>query len=202
MKNVLIKTLAALAVASAVSTVALADPITGGITFGQTNSHGVDLTNIAPGVFTAAFSGAATTGGAGTFASTGIDAVSIATLTLFGASPSLLTSGDLPGPTDNGGNLWSFSDTGVNYWFQATTLSVTSAGDGWIVGGAGWFSDNAGDSTTLGTYELTFDAQGDLSSFSSASIVNVPDGGTTALLVGLGLLGLGVYARRSKLAKA
>jgi len=103
---------------------------------------------------------------------------------------------------------WTFNSVGevLNFWnvggfsFDLTTSSIfLQAGGDLIVKGTGWTSGNGFDAT-FGSWNFTSQnpaANGVFSfSASSAHVTSVPDGGTTAALLGAVLIGLGVIARR------
>jgi hypothetical protein len=98
--------------------------------------------------------------------------------------------------------LWSFatSDFG-SFSFVATTLSWSSGVGGSIdLSGSGWFMDSGGDwATSAGTWGLEIGSDG---SISFAAQTAIPDSGSTILLVGLGIVGLGLYASRKRLVRA
>jgi hypothetical protein len=99
--------------------------------------------------------------------------------------------------------------TGSQNATPVTTLGTYSGGSGGVFGGATLQNPglaNPGDPYTL-TETIVLTPTGDLgssNSFNSTLYVTTPDNGTTALLIGLGLagIGLGVIAQRRKLAKA
>jgi hypothetical protein len=209
MKNVLIKTLATVTVALAASSLASAVPITGGIAFSPTPlqpalSFSQDVAH--PLDTDVSFLTPVVTSESGTFA--GLSASQIDSSVKFG---SVELTGTFPNYSSallpvigNGGNLWAFTVDSVNYWFQPTTISLTvgDTGTSWDLGGKGLFSSSAND-TTAGTWTLSFSQTGETVNFESTNTVNVPDSSTTALLVGLGLVGIGAYAaRRNSLVKA
>jgi hypothetical protein len=109
--------------------------------------------------------------------------------------------------------LWTFNFGGLTYSFDATSVTLVSQskefitldGNGWAditkIGGA---SD--GYTATAGTWSFVVTAQGKSSATWAAAtdIPQVPDTGATALLIGLGLSGVGLMAvaQRRKLVKA
>lgn len=94
--------------------------------------------------------------------------------------------------------LWSFGYGPLTYSFDATTVSVTTTTNSIIAEGAG-YAYITGFDATPGTWIITSNGAGASFTFSASS--TVPDGGTTALLVGLGLVGMGLFVRRRQLAK-
>jgi hypothetical protein len=198
MKNTLIKTLAAISVALGVSSMAMANPIpitgsiafTGGTDFNNVNyllSTAVSFNN----VYVLPFESF------GSFAGLNIgDSVQFSTITF---SPATVPTPD----------LWSFTDlnTHETYTFDASSITATATGaSSWKFNGLGYFTITGGAThyrTTQGSWILTFNQSGASIAFSSTGVVGgVPDSGTTALLVALGLLGMGGYALRNRLAKA
>lgn len=199
MKNTLIKTLAAVSVALGIGSMATANPIpvsgsvafTGGTHFNNVNyllSTAVSFNNVLVLPFESF----------GSFAGLNIgDTVQFSTITF---SPATVPTPD----------LWSFTDLNTHdtYTFDASTITATATGS------ASWKFDGAGTikitgpgpayAVTDGTWILTFNQSGASIAFSSTGVSTgqVPDGGATALLVVLGLLGMGGYALRNRLAKA
>ncbi|HRE79550.1 MAG TPA: VPDSG-CTERM sorting domain-containing protein [Opitutaceae bacterium] len=95
--------------------------------------------------------------------------------------------------------LWTFTAAGVTYSFTAT--SVTASFDAvlniWNVGGLG-VASITGKTDTVGSWNFSAGNQGAAFTFLSNATVpaTVPDSGTTALLLGLGLTVVGFVARR------
>lgn len=213
MKNVLNKTIAGLALALVAGSVAFANPIliNGGITFGNGD---LSFTNIEPTSADVSFLDGSVGGATGVFhpfAHTTIASLTFATILLTGPTG----FPDYTGVVLPSGPLWQFVSGGLDYTFYATTISITPQGPGpdntsWNLAGNGFFAiDGGAYLSTAGTWHLTLSADGtgdnavtSFESTASSSGLGVPDGGTTALLVGLSLVGLGVFARRSRLAKA
>jgi hypothetical protein len=188
MKNVFtaIKTLAALTAAFAATNLAQADPITGGISFNGTPTF-------INGDTAVVFSGSSIDGTTGSFAGATADAGSLSFSTII-LDPLTLPSG----------NLWQFTDDGVLYSFQATTIGFVSPPSQpvWDLSGAGWISiANGTDTPTLGTWSISY-SDNNILQFEATTGADVPEGGTTALMIGLGMLGLGLFAHRSKLSFA
>lgn len=98
--------------------------------------------------------------------------------------------------------LWDFTYLGVEYSFDLYgPISVTKVLTGiptLTIEGNGWA--HIGLDSARGAWILT--TQGRASKLSFSSYTVVPDGGTTALLLGLGLLSVGLAVRRSKSSKA
>jgi protein with PEP-CTERM/exosortase system signal len=198
--RIVIKTLAALAVAFAVGNMAKADPITGSISFTGTPTFINGNTAVE---FSDAYVSEVPTGSfapIGAFAGwAGAPILSPDTVTFHTIIFDPLT---IPS-----GNLWTVTVPGGDtYSIQATSIVFTSPPSyaEWDFAGKGLISITGpvGDYTpTMGSWGITFSQNGQLS-FEATTGVGVPDGGTTALLVGMGLLGVGFYARRSRLSKS
>lgn len=105
---------------------------------------------------------------------------------------------------------WTFNSAGpvLDFWsvggfsFDLTSSFVSFQSSGaLIVKGSGWTHGNGFDATP-GTWNFTSQnpSAGGVFSFSAASAhpTSVPDGGTTAALMGAVLIGLGVIARWPK----
>lgn len=91
-----------------------------------------------------------------------------------------------------GGPIWSvggFSLTLTSIWEEfnnAGTLNIK---------GYGTFSDGDVENNSFGEWIATFNTSSDNFTFSASSSA-VPDGGTTAILLGFGFLAIGALARR------
>lgn len=124
--------------------------------------------------------------GSGTFATFN---PGMGTMTDFAFNPTLSPSPVAP--------LWAITSgagTGFSFTLNAITL-VDQATPGFLnLGGNGAFS-GPGFDTTLGAWSFTVTTTGSLFTWTSGNVANAPDGGTTALLLGLGLLGLGAARR-------
>jgi hypothetical protein len=97
--------------------------------------------------------------------------------------------------------IWSFTDgsTGLTYTFslggiltvnQTSGLYVSGWGDATISGSSSSYDD------TAGFFELT--SQGSNATVTFSSTTTVPDSGTTAMLIGVGLVGTALASRRFK----
>jgi hypothetical protein len=210
MKNTIIQTSAAIAVALSLSLAAKANPIVGSLgingsaVFNGSNGGAYDPTDstmleflpgsvyLAPFEDTGSFAGLAT--------GTSGDAVTFSNLVF--SPPTVPTT------------LWSFTDSGVGgtgdtYTFTPVSVNFTSpSNDVWsfigqgtitITGPVGNYTPTAGDYTIT----LSQSTSGDFFSISMESTsAAVPDSGTTALLLGLGVLAMGAYGLRRKLTRA
>lgn len=100
--------------------------------------------------------------------------------------------------------FWTFFDagTGLTYTFSLTSVTsngLTGSGPGIarVISGQGIAMISGGTSTyvpTLGVWQLS--TSGNKASISFSSFASVPDGGTTAAMLGLAILGIGVMRRR------
>jgi hypothetical protein len=97
-------------------------------------------------------------------------------------------------------NVWEI-DSNTYFRLDAITNVTETTYGGVTLVGTGW-AYLAGFSPTAGSWSFSADRASMVSifSFSSTTTVHssVPDGGTTAALIGLGLVGLGIIARRRK----
>jgi protein with PEP-CTERM/exosortase system signal len=112
-----------------------------------------------------------------------------------------------------GGDIWSFDIGSTVYTLaNAGPVEVTVKTDNWVLTGNGIFTISGGTyAPTYGVWSIDLTWEGTTADVSDSSfaasdgstgvLVPVPDGGTTALLVGLGLLGIGMYSRRSRLVR-
>lgn len=91
--------------------------------------------------------------------------------------------------------LWSFDYAGVNYSFDATSMTATynATAEMWNISGQG-LADITGYQTTPGSWNANVGAQG--GSFFFGSAVTVPDGGLTVALLGVALVTLQVFRRK------
>ncbi len=126
--------------------------------------------------------------------------------------------GDFIGLVDVGEDValvapWTFTSGAVNnFWsvggfsFDLTSSSIfLKTANNLIVNGTG-FIDGNGFTSTAGSWSLSSQAPPagqiingvttQVFSFSAAAATSVPDGGTTAVLLGASLIGLGILSRR------
>jgi len=103
--------------------------------------------------------------------------------------------------------LWAFTVGSTSYWFNATgTIDVTQFSiknaKFLNLSGAGWAYET-GYTPTLGTWSITDTSTGSETTFAFGADTTVPDSGSTALLIGLGLAGVavGMIARRRRLVR-
>lgn len=92
-------------------------------------------------------------------------------------------------------DLWDFSFGGKDYSFTATSVNVSATTNTLTLSGEG-VAHITGLDDTHGNWVITSNTLGNNFSFSASTAA--PDGGTTALLVGLGLAGMGFVSRRRK----
>jgi hypothetical protein len=185
-----IKSVASLAVALAAATLLRADPIVGGIAFNGTPTF-------INGDTAVSFGGISVGGGNGDFSGVTADSGSLSFATVI-IDPLTLPSG----------NLWQFTDAGILYSFKASSIDFSTpppvAGSDpsiWDLSGTGTLSIGEDNFTpTTGTWAITF-SQNFILQFEATTGTAVPDGGSTILLLAVGLLGLGVFARRHSLIK-
>lgn len=93
--------------------------------------------------------------------------------------------------------LWSVVAGGVTYTFTVNTESQTAPTSGSIsLSGTGTFADGIPGDSVGGTFQLGFGADGTVFSFQNNNSVGVPDGGTTAMLLGSAMIGLGLLKKK------
>jgi hypothetical protein len=90
--------------------------------------------------------------------------------------------------------LWTFTMGGTTYSFNLNSLTIDyRAANSIVLSGLGE-ANITGFDTTPGDWTFTANSGGGTFSFSSTN--TVPDGGATAMLMGVGLLGLGAIRRK------
>lgn len=180
----LIKYLSAVAIAAGLTATVNATPINGSIGFGGTFSTDNDADFTSATTF-ASFTATVTAGSqAGDYA--GVPGGTSASFTAFSFGAASI----IP--------LWTFTDAGagITYDFSATSVvKVTHTKTLLAFEGSG-IALITGLDPTPGVWNITANSAGSALTFSSSAAV--PDGGATALLLGLGLLGVGLAARRFK----
>ena len=102
----------------------------------------------------------------------------------------------------SGNSLWSFTAAGITYGFDLTNVTYANMWSGLgnyeILSGGGR-AHATGFDDTLGTFVLTGGGRGNSFTFSFLSNANgqaVPDGGSTAALLGLAFVGVDVFRRK------
>jgi hypothetical protein len=200
MKNLILKSLSVLALASFALT-AQAIPVSGGISFagGFTSNTG----NLNTATAFSSFTNVISTGSTGTLAP------AVSGLTTF--NPAVLsfngfTFGTSPGGAGSITPVLVWTGTGTNGVITTFTLNSISTVDHnpfdtVVIVGQGIFTETGFDATP-GTFTFSANQAGGTFSFSLSQAALAPDGGTTALLLGLGLVGVGLSARRFKSNKA
>ena len=201
MKNLILKSLSVLALASFALT-AQAIPVSGGISFagGYTSNTG----NLNTATAFTSFTNVISTGSTGTLApgTSGLTPFTPAVITAFNG----FTFGTAPG---GAGSItpvliWTGSGTnGVTTTFTLNSIFTVDHNpfDTVVIVGLGNFTETGFDNTP-GTFIFSANQAGGTFSFSLSQAALAPDGGTTALLLGLGLVGMGLSARRFKSNKA
>jgi hypothetical protein len=182
MKNNIIKYMACAAMALGLAATVQAAQITGGVSLGG-GTLTTDSGNL-NGAHSLSFSGITTVVNAsGSY--TGIlgDQVEMFNLTF---NPAPLS----------GTPVWLTTPGGVAYYFLITSLNIDNQTSSVLdLSGTGTLHID-GDTDTIGGWVFTANSLGDTFSFSSSNGVNVPDGGTTALLLGTALSAMGLIRRK------
>ncbi len=181
MKSSFLKIASAVLLAFAINSVAVADPISGAITF----AGGVTLDTASAGTATkvTAWANPTVQSVAGDFS-----VLAVGTPVTFSA-PWSFNSGAL-------NNLWSVG----GFSFDLVSSSVVFQGFGAVVvSGTGWFN-GPGLTSALGDWSFTSQDPAAKGVFSFSASQQVPEGGTTVLMLGVSLVALSFAARRRKVA--
>jgi hypothetical protein len=95
--------------------------------------------------------------------------------------------------------LWTFTVSGITYSFVATSINIESQTTSFLNLEGNGVASITGEGSVNGTWSITDTGNG-APSFSFGAGTTVPDGGSTALLMSLGLAGvaLWLYARNRK----
>jgi VPDSG-CTERM motif len=187
-KNVRISVIA-LAVASfGCATVVQAVPITGGINFtGGATLNGSGSEGLADATAFTGFSNLGVLSASGTYSAILVNGVSSVSFQTFSFAGGVLS----PSPLQY---LWSVTDdSGNTYTFEATDAMIVSQylnsdGTSFLnITGDGYAFLNGGDQTA-GTWSITDTGSSPTqATFTFGSATTVPDGGMTAMLLGIGL---------------
>lgn len=96
--------------------------------------------------------------------------------------------------------LWSFMSGGLTYSFKLNSITLVNQIPGFLnIQGAGVVSITGGTySDTAGTFTLTATGTGPLNFNFTAGTSAVPESGTTAILLGLGVTALAIFAKFRK----
>jgi hypothetical protein len=93
--------------------------------------------------------------------------------------------------------LWTVLVGGVTYSMVVNTeVETLDTSSQLNLAGTGTLEDGTAADNTAGTWQLGFGANGNSFTWQSTSGNNVPDGGTTAMLLGGTLMGLGLIKRK------
>lgn len=179
--------LPAVALALALGAKALAVPISGNIAFSGTATLDSGL---ATATQATAFHNFAVQGGTGDFGAIA-----------YGTPAGTAVSAGTPwvfDPSTPFTNLWNVA--GYQFDLTGSVIDMPRSATSLVINGTGWVTKTGFD-PSLGTWHFTANAPsvgGYTFSFSAGT--SVPDGGTTAMLLGLGLTGLALLARWRKIA--
>jgi len=182
-----ITSIAAIALALSVAA-AKAGPLNGSLNFYATNPPTTDTGNLSTATEFTSITGTYVEGGAtGSYAGLVGDAATFSTPISF---------------TQAGSNLlWTITTTTGTYTFDETSIGVQSPRSTTFLNisgnGVAYFD---GTDATYGTWSITDTSTGNSGFTFSASTTVVPDSGSTALLIGLGIaaLAVGVVAQKRK----
>lgn len=185
MKSVL-KTLSSLALALGFSGAVMAVPISGKIDF--VGSHTVSSSNLTTANLAIGIVGMTTspfTASTGSFAPIPLGAAATSTSGFLANQAGNVVTSNSPTIWSVGG--FAFSITGGSIFEVSNTTSTIEFYALGTITGAGW-------DPTPGVWVGTFNAFGATGTFSASSVV--PDGGSTAAILGLALLGLAWFSKR------
>jgi hypothetical protein len=102
-------------------------------------------------------------------------------------------------PANNllGEQLWTVMIGSTTYTLDVNSESQTFTSESQLdLAGTGTFGDGTLGDATGGTWQLQFGETGDSFTWNSTSATDVPDGGTTVLLLGAALSGLALVKRK------
>ncbi len=101
-------------------------------------------------------------------------------------------------PSLIGQQLWSVNVGAINYTFVVGTAGQTlGVGNTTLtLAGNGTLEDGTAADNTGGTWTLAFGASGAALTFNATSANTVPDGGTTVMLLGAAVTGLGLLRKK------
>jgi hypothetical protein len=185
----LFKAVSASLLALSLTSAALALPITGSVTFAGGATLDTGDVNTATAV--SSWHNTFVLSTSGVFTAEGLGFPTPVTI----AAPWSL---NYAGPTI--ADFWVAGDFSFNL---DSSWIVQQSGNGFLtVAGSGWINGPAGYDATAGSWSFTTQSPaGDRGVFSfSAGSASVPDGGTTAVLLGIALVGMSIIARRRSVA--
>jgi hypothetical protein len=100
-------------------------------------------------------------------------------------------------PSLVGLQLWSATKGLITYSLKVTSEAQTfTSGIQLNMAGAGILMDGTAADNTAGTWQIGFGVSGNSFTWQSTSASNLPDGGTTAMLLGAALSGLALIRRK------
>jgi hypothetical protein len=191
MKSSLLTSIKALGLLAALTSVSFALPITGSIGFvGPYSANNPDLTLATQISFNNTVNPATDIQVSGLHTGSFASVMTGSHVTMF--TP-LQVNGLMDAVTLPGGPIWSvggFSLTLTSIWETFNDDSTLN------IRGVGVLSNGNEADDSIGAWVATFNTAGENFTF-SASATAVPDGGTTAMLLGAALLAIGAFARRS-----
>jgi hypothetical protein len=102
-------------------------------------------------------------------------------------------------PANNllGQTVWTVVIGTTTYTLDVNSESQTFTSNLQLdLAGSGTFGDGNENDNTAGTWQLQFGVTGDSFTWNATSATNVPDGGTTVMLLGAALSGLALVKRK------